>query len=69
MDGFKIENDKITRKISPYETVYLINDVRYFFAHWKEYYKEIINKTPAETRQPYENALSTVELLEKDFFS
>lgn len=69
MDGFNIDGDKITRKISSYEKVYLANDVRYFFAHWKEYYKDIIDKTPAETRKQYENALSTVELLEKDFFS
>lgn len=68
MDGFNIDKDKITRKISPNETIYLCHDVRYFFAKWKDYYKGIIDNIPAETRQPYENALSTVELLEKDFF-
>ena len=69
MDGFNIDNDRITRKISPYETVYLCHDVRYFFSYWKEYYKDIIDKAPAEARKLYETALSTVETLEKNFFS
>ena len=40
MKGFKVNDGKITRELSPYETVYLMNDVVGLIDHWLDYFKQ-----------------------------
>ena len=40
MKGFNVNDGKITRELSPYETVYLMNDVVGLIDHWLDYFKQ-----------------------------
>lgn len=40
MKGFNVKDGKITRDLSPYETVYLMNDVVGLIDHWVDYFNQ-----------------------------
>lgn len=40
MKGFNVKDGKITRDLSPYETVYLLTDVAGIIDHWIDYFNQ-----------------------------
>lgn len=40
MKGFNVNDGKITRELSPYETIYLMTDVVGLIDHWMDYFKQ-----------------------------
>lgn len=48
MDSFNVEDGKIVRELSPYENIYLRNDVIGLVDEWINYFQDLLNKATDE---------------------
>ena len=63
MDSFNVEDGKIIRELSPYENIYLRNDVINLVDTWTDYFQDLLNKADEKEKSKYEGALWSLRVI------
>ena len=70
MDSYNIKDNKFVRNISPFESVYLRNDVIAFLNRWLEYYEDKLKRAQTDKEKfEYEGSVSAIRILKDELKS
>lgn len=70
MDSYNIKDNKFVRNISPFESVYLRNDVIAFLNRWLEYYEEKLKRAQTDKEKfEYEGSVNAIRILKDELKS
>jgi len=70
MDSYNIKDNKFVRNISPFESVYLRNDVIAFLNRWLEYYEDKLKRAQTDKEKlEYEGSVNAIRILKDELKS
>ena len=70
MESYNIKDNKFVRNISPFESVYLRNDVIAFLNRWLEYYEDKLKRAQTDKEKlEYEGSVSAIRILKDELKS
>ena len=70
MDSYNIKDNKFVREISPFESVYLRNDVIAFLNNWLEYYEDRLKHAQTDKEKfECEGSVNAIRILKNELKS